>query len=164
MFYKQRQENSSFFTLRSSFPTNSSLFASKRILHSSFFTLHLNFPSKFLDVDDRSILADALVTLGSFLYAAEAGTHTARHLVLERNLTLHASLLGKASHAHHHRLRTAGRNHVKLLILQTEWLVTKPTSPAEPSSVVMHTLPILANFIFQCQCSFYGRLFASFVS
>ena len=101
MFYKQRQENSSFFTLRSSLST-----------------LHLDFPSKFLDVDDRSILADALVTLGSFLYAAEAGTHTARHLVLKRNLTLHASLLGKASHAHHHRLRTAGRNHVKLLVLQ----------------------------------------------
>lgn len=28
---------------------------------------------------------------------------------------------------------------------RTEWLVTKPTSPAEPSSVVMHTFPILAN-------------------
>ena len=27
------------------------------------------------------------VTLGSFLYAAEAGAHTARHFVLKRNLT-----------------------------------------------------------------------------
>ena len=44
--------------------------------------------------------------------------HTARHLVLKRNLTLHTSLLGKASHAHHHRLRSAGRNHIKLLVLR----------------------------------------------
>ena len=109
--------HSSFFVSNEFFTLRSSLFTSKQILHSSFFT-QLDFPSKFLDVDDRSILADALVTLGSFLYAAEAGTHAARHLVLKRNLTLHASLLGKASHAHHHRLRSAGRNHIKLLVLQ----------------------------------------------
>ena len=78
----------------------------------------LNFPGKLLDVDDRTILADALVTLGSFLHAAEAGAYTARHLVLQGNLALHTSLLGKASHAHHHRLRSAGRNHIKLLVLQ----------------------------------------------
>ena len=40
--YKEMCIRDRFFTLRSSFPTNSSLFTSKRILHSSFFTLHLN--------------------------------------------------------------------------------------------------------------------------
>lgn len=44
--------------------------------------------------------------------------HATRHLVLQRYLALHASLLGKARHAHHHRLRTAGGNHIKLLVLQ----------------------------------------------
>lgn len=58
------------------------------------------------------------MSLGGLLYAAEACTYAARHLVLQGNLTLHTSLLGKASHAHHHRLRTAGRDHVKLLVLQ----------------------------------------------
>ena len=99
MFYKQRQENSSFFTLRSSFPNE--FFT----LRSSFFT-QLDFPSKFLDVDDRSILADALVTLGSFLYAAEAGAHTARHLLLHGYLTLNALLHGVSLDSTKHRSRT----------------------------------------------------------
>ena len=58
------------------------------------------------------------MSLGGLFHAAEAGTYAARHLVLQGNLALHTSLLGKASHAHHHRLRTAGRDHVKLLVLQ----------------------------------------------
>ena len=78
----------------------------------------LDIPGELLDVDDRTILANALMSLGGLLYAAEACTYAARHLVLQGNLTLHTSLLGKASHAHHHRLRTAGRDHVKLLVLQ----------------------------------------------
>ena len=78
----------------------------------------LDIPGELLDVDDRTILANTLMPLGGLLHAAEAGTYATRHLVLQGNLALHTSLLGKASHAHHHRLRTAGRNHVKLLVLQ----------------------------------------------
>ena len=80
--------------------------------------LGLDIPGELLDVDDRAIGANALVSLGGLLHAAEAGTHATRHLVLQRYLALHASLLGKARHAHHHRLRTAGGNHIKLLVLQ----------------------------------------------
>ena len=76
----------------------------------------LDIPGELLDIDDRTILANALMSLGGLLYAAEACTYAARHLVLQGNLTLHTSLLGKASHAHH----------------QSDWLRNPPRRQSHP--------------------------------
>ena len=51
---------------------------------SSFFIFpaSLNIPSEFFDINDRTILTNALISLSSFLYTTEASTNTASHLIL----------------------------------------------------------------------------------
>lgn len=78
----------------------------------------ISIPEQILHIDDRTILAHTLVALHGLLHAAQAGAHTTGHLVLQRNLALHISLLGITRHTHHHGLRTTGADHVEMLVLK----------------------------------------------
>ena len=57
-----------------------------------------------------------------FLYAAEASTYSTGHAVLQRNLASDLFRMGKFSHRHHHRFRTAGVDLVEIQLIQNRMI------------------------------------------
>mgnify|MGYP007102649190 CR=1 FL=1 len=58
------------------------------------------------------------MTFVCLFHAAEASSYTTGHCILQRDLAFNVVCLGIFCHSHHHRLGTAGVNHVKLVVGQ----------------------------------------------
>lgn len=80
--------------------------------------MYILFPSEFVNIKHRTLCAHTDIALNGLLHTAQTCAKATSHHILQRYLTGHTVLLGKACNGLHHRRRTTDRNAVETLFEQ----------------------------------------------